>query len=83
LPGDEKYGDFALNKRLPAAGLRRMGLHAWRMAFRHPLSGAPLEFVAPVPAGISSYIAAVNGSGALEFAIEGLERFLADPLSSA
>ena len=81
--GDEKYGDFALNKRLPAAGLRRMGLHAWRMAFRHPLSGAPLEFVAPIPAGISSYIAAVNASGGHEFAIEGLERFLADPLSSA
>jgi 23S rRNA pseudouridine955/2504/2580 synthase len=81
--GDEKYGDFALNKRLPAAGLRRMGLHAWRMAFRHPLSGAPLEFVAPVPAGISSYLAAINASVEREYAIDGLERFLATPLSSA
>jgi 23S rRNA pseudouridine955/2504/2580 synthase len=81
--GDEKYGDFALNKRLRGAGLRRMALHAWRMAFRHPLSGIPLQFVAPVPEGIGSYMAAVTASGGCEFAVEGLERFLAAPLSSA
>ena len=60
-----------------------MALHAWRMAFRHPLSGAPMAFVAPVPEGIGNYIAGVNASGGCEFAIDGLERFLADPLSSA
>ena len=36
--GDEKYGDFALNKQLKRDGLKRMALHAWRMAFRHPLT---------------------------------------------
>jgi 23S rRNA pseudouridine955/2504/2580 synthase len=53
------------------------------MAFRHPLSGAPLEFVAPVPEGVGSYVAAVDASGGREFSIEGLERFVADPLSNA
>jgi 23S rRNA pseudouridine1911/1915/1917 synthase len=28
---------------------RRQALHAWRLAFSHPVSGAPLEFTAPLP----------------------------------
>lgn len=65
--GDEKYGDFALNKRLRPAGLRRMGLHAWRMAFKHPLSGEPLSCCAPLPASLASYILAVDQQNAREF----------------
>ncbi len=34
--GDEKYGDFALNKALAKAGFKRMYLHAARMTFVHP-----------------------------------------------
>src|SRR5262249_42062173 len=34
IVGDEKYGDFALNKSLPRAGLKRMFLHAERVEFR-------------------------------------------------
>lgn len=40
IVGDEKYGDFELNKRLPKQGLKRMFLHAWRLQFNHPASGA-------------------------------------------
>ncbi len=65
--GDEKYGDFALNKRLRPAGLRRMGLHAWRMAFKHPLSGEPLSCCAPLPESLASYILAVDQQNAREF----------------
>ncbi|MCE1183409.1 MAG: RluA family pseudouridine synthase [Rhodocyclales bacterium] len=65
--GDEKYGDFALNKRLRPAGLRRMGLHAWRMAFKHPLSGEPLSCCAPLPESLASYIFAVDQQNAREF----------------
>lgn len=65
--GDEKYGDFALNKRLRPAGLRRMGLHAWRMAFKHPLSGEPLSCCAPLPESLASYILAVDQQNSREF----------------
>ncbi len=74
--GDEKYGDFTLNKRLRPAGLKRMALHAWRMAFRHPLSGAPLTCVAPMPEGIRSYISALDAASPREFAADNLQQIL-------
>jgi len=74
--GDEKYGDFALNKNLKRDGLKRMALHAWRMAFRHPLTAAPLEFIAPMPHGIENYIAAVDAEKTREFSADNLEQIL-------
>lgn len=74
--GDEKYGDFAVNKELRRHGLKRMALHAWRMAFRHPLTAAPLEFIAPLPDGIGSHIAAVDAQNTREFTADNLEQFL-------
>ena len=47
--GDDKYGDFALNKSLAKAGMRRMYLHAHKVAFPHPLTGDFLEISAPLP----------------------------------
>ncbi len=54
IAGDDKYGDFALNKQLQKAGdghgaLKRMFLHAWRLAFTHPLTGEPVKVEAPLP----------------------------------
>ena len=43
LVADDLYGGAA------AAGMRRQALHAWRLAFTHPVTGRPLEFEA-VPA---------------------------------
>ncbi|MFZ2267025.1 MAG: RluA family pseudouridine synthase [Azonexus sp.] len=74
--GDEKYGEFAHNKNLKRDGLKRMALHAWRMAFRHPLTAAPLECVAPLPDSIGGYIAAVDARGGREFAAENLQHIL-------
>ena len=74
--GDEKYGDFSLNKNLKRDGLKRMALHAWRMAFRHPLTAAPLEFIAPMPHGIENYIAAVDAEKTREFNADNLEQIL-------
>lgn len=74
--GDEKYGEFALNRNLKRDGLKRMALHAWRMAFRHPLTAAPLEMVAPLPDGIGSYIAAVDAKAAREFTADNLQQIL-------
>lgn len=74
--GDEKYGDFALNRDLKRAGLKRMALHAWRISLRHPLNGTPLECTAPLPEAIASYIAAVDGEKAREFSADGLEQII-------
>ncbi len=74
--GDEKYGDFTLNRGLKRAGLKRMALHAWRIALRHPLSGAPLECTAPLPETIAGYIAAVDGERTREFSADALEQII-------
>ncbi len=54
IAGDDKYGDFELNRRLAhgAFGPRfgRMFLHAHRAALAHPVGGAPLVLEAPLPA---------------------------------
>ncbi len=47
--GDDKYGDFELNRALARQGVKRLLLHARRLAFAHPLTGAPLRLEAPVP----------------------------------
>ena len=49
IAGDDKYGDFPLNKDLQKAGLRRMFLHAAKLALPHPLSAAPVELESPLP----------------------------------
>ena len=55
IVGDDKYGDFALNKRfargeaVPGVRFERMFLHARQLAFDHPASGERLELVAPLP----------------------------------
>jgi 23S rRNA pseudouridine955/2504/2580 synthase len=54
--GDEKYGDFSLNKDLARRGLKRMFLHAARLNLPHPLSGEPLLLEAPLPAELAHYL---------------------------
>ena len=39
----------ALYGGLPAAGMTRQALHAWRLALAHPVTGQELVFRAPVP----------------------------------
>ncbi|HEY4637486.1 MAG TPA: RluA family pseudouridine synthase, partial [Burkholderiales bacterium] len=48
--GDDKYGDFELNRALARHGVKRLMLHARRLVFTHPLTGARLRLEAPVPA---------------------------------
>ncbi|MDR1425067.1 MAG: RluA family pseudouridine synthase [Azoarcus sp.] len=56
LAGDDKYGDFARNKTLEGEGLRSMFLHAAKLAFSHPVSGARIELESPLPAGLQSFL---------------------------
>ncbi|MBS1196911.1 MAG: ribosomal large subunit pseudouridine synthase [Proteobacteria bacterium] len=74
--GDEKYGDFAANHELRRGELKRMGLHAWRMNFRHPLSAAPLELVAPVPMALLNYVTQLDRRASREFCVAGLDKLL-------
>jgi 23S rRNA pseudouridine955/2504/2580 synthase len=62
--GDDKYGDFELNKQAARGeldgmrGLRlaRMFLHAHATRFLHPVSGAPIELVAPLPRDCDDFL---------------------------
>ena len=56
IAGDDKYGDFALNKALMKRGLKRMFLHAHSIAFNHPLSGEPLHLTAPLAAELEQLL---------------------------
>ena len=49
IAGDDKYGDFSLNRALARSGLRRMFLHAWRLQFDHPVSGERLALCSELP----------------------------------
>lgn len=68
IVGDEKYGDFDLNRRLQRSGYRRMYLHSHSLTVRHPDDGRGLVLVAPIPAEFEALIAAgrelVGGSTA-------------------
>jgi 23S rRNA pseudouridine955/2504/2580 synthase len=56
IVGDDKYGDFDLNKALQKQGLKRMFLHAWRLQFTHPASGERVELIAPLPPELERFI---------------------------
>lgn len=67
LCGDDKYGDFALNKQLEKAGLKRMFLHAAKLAFRHPLTDQAIELFAPLPAELENFVVAIEQSQEREY----------------
>ena len=65
IAGDDKYGDFSLNRRLARGDglpvrLDRMFLHARRLRFDHPHDGREMTMEAPWPKECED-IAAVSG----------------------
>jgi 23S rRNA pseudouridine955/2504/2580 synthase len=56
IAGDDKYGEFELNKRIAADGLKRMFLHACKLTIRHPVSAELVAFEAPLPADLSAFL---------------------------
>ncbi|GKT22245.1 RluA family pseudouridine synthase [Acidovorax sp. SUPP3334] len=58
IAGDDKYGDFELNKRLGRQGLKRMFLHAWRLQFVHPSTGERIELRAELPPDLAEFTGA-------------------------
>ncbi len=59
--GDDKYGDFTLNKTLAKLGLKRMFLHAHRLTIRHPLSGEKVTVESPLPPELQQFLEAAAG----------------------
>jgi tRNA pseudouridine65 synthase len=56
--GDANYGVGALNRRLAAeVGLARLALHAARLVFSHPVTGAVIDVVAPLPEDLAAPLA--------------------------
>jgi 23S rRNA pseudouridine955/2504/2580 synthase len=62
IAGDDKYGDFELNKSLqkpskvqPTA-LKRMFLHAWRLQLTHPSTAERVELQNELPAELQSFV---------------------------
>lgn len=56
IVGDDKYGDFSVNKALIKHGLKRMFLHSSVTKIRHPLTNDKLELIAPMPAELSKFL---------------------------
>jgi 23S rRNA pseudouridine955/2504/2580 synthase len=63
--GDDKYGDFALNRALLKAdqtrgALKRMFLHAHQISFTHPDTGKQLTIGAPLPAECERFLVSLG-----------------------
>lgn len=56
IVGDDKYGDFELNRQLARLGFKRMFLHAWRLQLQHPISGESLNLQAELPADLQNWL---------------------------
>jgi 23S rRNA pseudouridine955/2504/2580 synthase len=65
IAGDDKYGDFELNKTLARAGkLKRMFLHAWRLQFNHPTSGERVSLTSDMPTELQHFVDHVSNTNA-------------------
>ena len=79
IAGDDKYGDFALNKRLARASvsggrLERMFLHARRLQFVHPATGETLELKSELPPDCAGFLHSLQNPGPAVAAASGSHR---------
>ncbi|MBI5279395.1 MAG: RluA family pseudouridine synthase [Burkholderiales bacterium] len=56
IVGDDKYGDFELNREMARQGLKRMFLHAWRLRFTHPATGEAIALECPLSADLAGFL---------------------------
>ena len=60
IVGDDKYGDFELNRQAArgefGARMPRMFLHAWALRFSHPVGGAPVDLMSPLPRDCDDFL---------------------------
>ena len=53
VAGDPEYGSRAGSGAFQTLGLERQFLHAAHLSFAHPLTGAPIDVVSPLPADLA------------------------------
>lgn len=68
IVGDDKYGDFALNRAMQKAdggriALKRMFLHAYQITFRHPEHGKPVTLNAPLARECEQFLKSLGQAG--------------------
>jgi len=56
--GDDKYGDFEFNRALARQGVKRLFLHARRLAFRHPVDGSRVALASALPGDMLRFCSA-------------------------
>ncbi len=61
VAGDEKYGSRAANRRLRSLGLKRLFLHARRLAFTLPESQYRVDVETPLPAELRAVMSRLEG----------------------
>ena len=61
IAGDDKYGDFMLNKQLARQGLKRMFLHACKTVIEHPETREKITLEAPLPEELQDFLRALQG----------------------
>jgi 23S rRNA pseudouridine955/2504/2580 synthase len=66
IAGDDKYGDFALNKDLARRGLKRLFLHAHTMRIAHPASGEPLALEATLAEDLQRFLSRLRDASAVK-----------------
>ena len=60
IAGDDKYGNFELNRALAKQKLGRMFLHATELRLNHP-AGGELGLEAPLPAELARFLGGLEG----------------------
>jgi 23S rRNA pseudouridine955/2504/2580 synthase len=65
IAGDDKYGDFSLNRALlkpteNRGALKRMFLHAYQITFTHPETGKPMTLNAPLPKECEKFLTSLK-----------------------
>ena len=65
IAGDDKYGDFALNRALLKSdgerlAFKRMFLHAHQITFTHPETGRPVTLNAPLPSECERFLSCLE-----------------------
>jgi 23S rRNA pseudouridine955/2504/2580 synthase len=54
IVGDDKYGDFELNKALAKRHFKRMFLHAWQLRVVHPATQVEMALASALPADLAT-----------------------------
>lgn len=56
IAGDDKYGQFDVNKALQKEGCKRMFLHAWRLRLAHPHTKESIELHSELPVELKGWV---------------------------